>query len=62
MSVIKYIQEIGWKGVDWIHMAQDRHKWRSLMNNVINLWVPYIVGNLVTNYATAGFSRRTLLR
>jgi hypothetical protein len=48
--------------VGWIHVTQDRQEWRSLMNNVINLGVPFIVGNLVTKYATVGFSRRTLLR
>jgi hypothetical protein len=32
--------EIGWGGVDWIGLAQDRGKWRTLMNAVMNLWVP----------------------
>jgi hypothetical protein len=29
--------EIGWGGVDWIGVAQDRDKWRALLNDVINL-------------------------
>jgi hypothetical protein len=33
------LMEIGWEGVDWIHLAQDRHQWRSLMNMVMNLRV-----------------------
>jgi hypothetical protein len=32
--------EIGWDGVDWIDMAQDRNQWRALVNTVLNLWVP----------------------
>jgi hypothetical protein len=31
--------EIGWGGVDWIGLAQDRDKWRVLVNVVTNLWV-----------------------
>jgi len=33
-------KEIGWEGVDWIHLAQDRNKWRALVNTVMNLGVP----------------------
>jgi hypothetical protein len=28
--------EIGWSGVDWIGLAQDRDKWRTLVNAVMN--------------------------
>jgi hypothetical protein len=31
---------IGWDGVDWIDMAQDREQWRALVNTVLNLRVP----------------------
>jgi hypothetical protein len=34
------VVEIGWGGVDWIGLAQDRDKWRALVNAVMNLWVP----------------------
>jgi hypothetical protein len=27
-------------GMDWIDMAQDREKWRALLNTVLNLRVP----------------------
>jgi hypothetical protein len=29
--------EIGWSGVDWIGVAQDRDKWRALVNAAVNL-------------------------
>jgi hypothetical protein len=32
--------EIGWGGVDWIALAQDRDKCRALVNVVMNIWVP----------------------
>jgi hypothetical protein len=32
--------EIGWGGVDWIGVAQDRGKWLALVNAILNLQVP----------------------
>jgi hypothetical protein len=32
--------ETGWGGVDWIGPAQDRDKWKGLVNSVMNLRVP----------------------
>jgi hypothetical protein len=34
------LREIGWDGVDWIDMAQDRDKWRVLVDTVLNLRDP----------------------
>jgi hypothetical protein len=33
------LREIGFGDVDWIHLAQDRDRWRALVNTVINLRV-----------------------
>jgi hypothetical protein len=30
------LREIGWDGVDWMDMAQDRDEWRALVNSVLN--------------------------
>jgi hypothetical protein len=34
------VGEIGWEGVDWMHLAQDTDQWRVLVNTVMNLRVP----------------------
>jgi hypothetical protein len=31
--------EVGWGDVDWIGLAQDRNRWRALVNAVMNLQV-----------------------
>jgi hypothetical protein len=33
------LREIGWDGVDWIDLAQDRDQWSALVNTVLNLRV-----------------------
>jgi hypothetical protein len=35
-SIKMDLREIGWDGMDWIYLAQDR----ALVNTVMNLWVP----------------------
>jgi hypothetical protein len=39
-SIKMYLREIGWGGMDWIDLAQDRDKWRALVDTVMNLRVP----------------------
>jgi hypothetical protein len=39
-NVKKYIRDIGWGSMDWIGLAQDRYRWRALVNAVMNLRVP----------------------
>jgi hypothetical protein len=34
------LREIGRDGMDWIDLAQDRDRWRALVNTVMNLGVP----------------------
>jgi hypothetical protein len=34
------LREIGWDGMDWIDLAQDRDQRRALVNTVMNLRVP----------------------
>jgi hypothetical protein len=34
------LREAGYGGVDWISLAQDRDRWRALVNTAMNLRVP----------------------
>jgi hypothetical protein len=34
------LQDVGMGDMDWIDMAQDRDRWRAVVNVVMNLWVP----------------------
>jgi hypothetical protein len=36
----KDLQEVGWRGTDWIDLAQDRDTWQKLRNAVKSLQVP----------------------
>jgi hypothetical protein len=34
------LEQVEWGDVDWINLAQDRDRWRGLVNLVLNLRVP----------------------
>jgi hypothetical protein len=44
-SIKMGLLEIGLNVVDWIGLAQDRYRWRALVNSVMNFRVPYTAGN-----------------
>ena len=54
------LQEVGCGYVDWIGLAQDRDRWRTLVSTVMNLRVPWNAGNFLTSCKPVSFSRRTL--
>jgi hypothetical protein len=38
-------REIGWGGMDWINLAQDRDQWRALVNTVMNFGFHNMLGS-----------------
>jgi hypothetical protein len=50
------IGEVGWGDVDWIGLAQDRNRWRALVNSVLNIRVPRNAGKLSSGLTSNGLS------
>jgi hypothetical protein len=46
------VTEIGWGCVEWIHLVQDRDRWRAVVNAVMNLRIlaprNWLVGSLIS--------------
>jgi hypothetical protein len=53
--------QIGWVGVDWIGLVQDRVKLRALVNAVMNLRDPWNAVKLSSGCTTCGLSSRAQL-
>ena len=43
------LQKVGFAGMDWKELAQDRERWRTLRNEVMNFRVPQNAGNFLTS-------------
>jgi hypothetical protein len=43
------LKGVGWRGVDWIHLAQNRDQWQALGSAVIKIRVPWEAGNFLTS-------------
>jgi hypothetical protein len=39
-NIKMYLIDTGWGAMDWIDLDQNRDQWRTLVNKLINLWVP----------------------
>jgi hypothetical protein len=53
--------ETGRGVVDWIDLAQERDRWRALVNKVMDLRVPLNAGKFLSSCTIGGFSRRSQL-
>ena len=42
------VQKVEWGSMDCIDLAQDRDRWRALVNAIMNLRVPYNVGKFLS--------------
>jgi hypothetical protein len=38
-NIKMYLEEVGFDGLDWIDLAQNRDRWRTFVNTVMNLRV-----------------------
>ena len=47
--ILKWIFENWHGGIDWIDLAQDRDRWRAVVNRVKNLWGPQNWRNFLTS-------------
>jgi hypothetical protein len=51
-----YLGEVGWGDVDWICLAQDRIRWKALVNLILNLRVPWNAAKLSSGLTSGGLS------
>jgi len=55
------LKEVGWGGLDWIDLTQDRDRCLAVVNAVMNFRVPLNSGNILTSWKAVSFWRRTPL-
>jgi hypothetical protein len=55
------LREIGWRGLEWIQLAQDRDRWRAVVSAVMNLRVLAPRRQLVLVWKVRTFDPMTLL-
>jgi hypothetical protein len=60
-SVKLDLRDIVWGGIDWIDLAQDRDRWRALVNTMLHLRVSENVRMLMSSWTTGGLTRGILL-
>jgi hypothetical protein len=57
-NIRKDLGEVGWGEVDWIGLAQDRNRWRALVNSVLNLRVAWNAGKLSSGLSSSAQPHR----
>jgi hypothetical protein len=56
-NIKMFLTQIGWGGMDWIDLAQDRDRWTALVNIVMNLCVQENVWKFLSSCTAGRFSR-----
>jgi len=46
-NIYMYLREIVWEVEDWIHLVQDRDRWQTVVDTVINRRFPQKVGEFL---------------
>jgi hypothetical protein len=49
------LREIGWGSVEWIQLAQDSDRWRTVVNTVMNLRVPFVAPRCAVSFTSSHF-------
>jgi hypothetical protein len=49
------LRDIGWGGMDWTDLTQDRDEWSALVNSITSLRAPYDFGSFLSCCSTGGF-------
>jgi hypothetical protein len=55
-NIKMHLQEVKWRGVDWMALGQENDRWRALVNAVMNLQVPLNSWNFLTRSRPVSFS------
>jgi hypothetical protein len=55
------MEEVDWRGMNWIDVAQDWDRWRALVNAVVSLRVARNAGNFLTSWVRCRFSWRIMI-
>jgi hypothetical protein len=50
------VEQVGWGNVNWIDLAQDRNRWRALVNSVLSFRIPQNAGKLLGGLTAGGHS------
>ena len=61
-SIEMNLHAVGWRGRDWIAVAEDRDRWRVLADAAIKLRAALNAGNFLSIWELVSFSGRTRLR
>jgi hypothetical protein len=44
-NIKRNLEDIRWGGMEWVVVAQDKERWKTLVITVINCRDPYILGS-----------------